>query len=66
MKKKILSILLIIFMLSASLITIPVNAKILDDGDTSWVFDDSFVRGVVEVEKFLYDKRVPDVREFQG
>lgn len=26
----------------------------------------SFVRGVVEVEKFLYDKRVTDVREFHG
>ena len=26
----------------------------------------SFVRGVIEVEKFLYDKRVTNVRVFQG
>ena len=39
MKRKILSILLIIFMLSASLITIPVNAKIRYDETDNWAFD---------------------------
>lgn len=42
MKRKILSILLIIFMLSASLITIPVNAKILQDEDDNWEWDYSY------------------------